>query len=167
MTYRVAKAFRILSMAVFAQLCLSIPESLADNLASQSNLVASAEQLASQSLVRRANKGDVEAQAELGRLYLTGALFPKNYSEAFRWLELASQKGSVQAQIDLGLMYYGGIGVTQSIFDAYVWFNIASALGSSVAVEKRELVGGHLTEKDILTAQTKSREWLLRAGYTK
>lgn len=52
-------------------------------------------------LLKLAEKGDLNSQTELGRLYYD----KENYDEAFKWLEKAALSGSAEAQYLLGQYY--------------------------------------------------------------
>ncbi len=75
---------------------------------------------AEQWLRKSAEQGHVEAQTELGMLYLM-----QENSEAERWLLLAAQQGSTVAQGALGEMYQSGIGVPVDEEKAAYWFQQA------------------------------------------
>jgi TPR repeat protein len=52
--------------------------------------------------------GDADAQYNLGRLYLDGALGRKDSRQAARWLNLAAEKGHTPSQAVLGQMLFNG-----------------------------------------------------------
>lgn len=79
---------------------------------------------------KRAEKGDVAAQAELGStLYFKD----KNYKEAFMWTKKAADGGSAKAASELGLMYLNGEGVAQNDHEAARWFQAAIDRGEKSA----------------------------------
>lgn len=75
----------------------------------------------------KADKGDAEAQFNLGMIFLEGTEIPKDLEKGRMWLERAAQSGFAKAQFNLGVMYYQGIdGVKQNLPKARVWFYEAS-----------------------------------------
>lgn len=69
-------------------------------------------------LGNRANRGDIEAQYDLGMKYALGynqALFqvPQDYSQAAYWLEMAANNNHSKAQFKLSELYFYGLGVNQ------------------------------------------------------
>ena len=73
----------------------------------------------------RAKNGDTEAQYELGLIYHDGKEdegVKRNYSEALRWLHMASDNGYAPAQCMLGMMYYNGDGLLENYEEAFNLF---------------------------------------------
>lgn len=58
-----------------------------------------------------AERGDPEAQYELGTAYYEGQGVAQDLSEAAWWWRQAAEQGHVKAQFNLGVMYYEGNGV--------------------------------------------------------
>ena len=50
-----------------------------------------------------AEKGDSEAQINLGMMYYRGQGVPQDYLEAVTWYRLAAKQGNPFAQLDLGM----------------------------------------------------------------
>ncbi|MCL2663490.1 MAG: sel1 repeat family protein [Oscillospiraceae bacterium] len=98
-------------------------------------------------ILGRANNGDIEAQYQLGKLYLFGSLEEQNYTVqksyqieendydyAVGWLEKAAEQGHTGAQCTLGLCYYCGYRFTKENEKlAYRWFEEAAKQGYSIA----------------------------------
>lgn len=61
-------------------------------------------------LVTLAENGDVESQATLGQLYLSGEYVDKNIEKAKYWLDKASLKGDINAKINLSYLYANYLG---------------------------------------------------------
>lgn len=53
------------------------------------------------------NKGDAEAQYEMGNLFRTGRGVNKSYTEAVRWYQLSASQGNTGALFSLGMIYEG------------------------------------------------------------
>ena len=66
----------------------------------------------------KAEKGDAEAQDDLGVMYYKGQGVPKNDAEAVKWFYKAAEQGNAGAQYDLGVMYDNGRGVPKSFGEA-------------------------------------------------
>jgi hypothetical protein len=64
-------------------------------------------------LLKRAETGDADAQAELGQLYASGQGLPKNAAHAAELFRKAADKGIASAQYGLGKLYEQGDGVPQ------------------------------------------------------
>lgn len=81
-----------------------------------------------------AKQENVEAQSELGQLYLSGKSETSNrYQEALTWFKKAADKGDQLSQYYLGLMYYQGKGVKKDYNQAFDWFTKAAAAGNEQA----------------------------------
>lgn len=80
-------------------------------------------------LVKEANEGDPFAQHELGLRYLIGRGFPKDTTEAVRWIERAVESNLPAAKFNYGIMQRNGIGVEWNPFAAYKNFKFAANAG--------------------------------------
>ena len=78
-----------------------------------------------QQVKKDAQKGNVDAQALLGLMYLT----QKDYTQAFDWLKKASEQGNAEAQYGLGLLYFNGTGTTQDKSKAFDLFRKSADQG--------------------------------------
>ncbi len=76
-----------------------------------------------------ANKGDAEAQNNLGLLYDKGEGVAQDYNQAVSWYRKAAEKGFAAAQNNLGLSYAKGQGVPQDNKRAVSWFRKAADQG--------------------------------------
>ena len=76
-----------------------------------------------------AERGDVEAQKALGRMYLDG----QDYAEGVRWYRLAADQGDAGAQGLLGAAYANGQGVPQDDAKAIRWWRLAADQGLALA----------------------------------
>ena len=84
-------------------------------------------------LEQQAQKGDAEAQYNLGEMYAIGRVVPKNYAQAHKWFRLAADQGNTDAQYILGLMYEEGLGVPQDYAQAVKWYRLAADQGYASA----------------------------------
>ena len=62
-------------------------------------------------LERAANKGHLEAQYQLGRLFYLGTSLPRDFAQSAKWFRAAAMQGRPEAQFNLGLLYAAGQGV--------------------------------------------------------
>ena len=82
---------------------------------------------------RKAQKGDVEAQYDLGVMYAEGQGVAQNYGEAMKWVKKAAKKGNAEAQYKLGWMYAAGKGVSRNPGKAEKWYRKAADRGHIAA----------------------------------
>src|SRR5580700_11852186 len=77
-------------------------------------------------LLESAQKGDAEAQFELGKNYETGRIgLPKDLAQAQHWYCEAASQGDPYAAASLGILFNFGKGVKRDYFQAYVWYERA------------------------------------------
>ena len=90
-----------------------------------------------ESLRKRAEEGDADAQFSLGLMYSTWNLGvpPQNYAEAMKWYRLAAEQGHANAHNNLGCMYACGQGVPQDDAEAAKWFHRAAERGCLTALK--------------------------------
>jgi uncharacterized protein len=74
-------------------------------------------------LRQRAEKGDAEAQAHLGRMYYLGKGVPTDDNEAAKWFGLAAEQGNTGGQWGLGVCYLLGRGKPKDYSEALKWFH--------------------------------------------
>jgi serine/threonine protein kinase/TPR repeat protein len=103
-------------------------------------------------LQQLAQRGNVEAEAKLGRLYLDGRGVERNADEALRLFRSAAGKGHADAQFRLGEIYEAGQAVTQSYYLAYFWYSVAARHGHGQANRLRMRVGPRLQPAEIQQA---------------
>lgn len=76
-----------------------------------------------------ADKGDSEAQYQLGVMYHEGTGTPRDYSAAMWWYKVALLKGNSKAKFNIGVMYSEGHGVPQDYEEAAKWYREAAEEG--------------------------------------
>lgn len=74
-----------------------------------------------------AEKGDANAQYNMGLLYALGQGMPRDYGKAAEWYRKAAGQGVAAAEYNLGVIYANGQGVPQNITEARQWFLKAAA----------------------------------------
>jgi TPR repeat protein/Ran GTPase-activating protein (RanGAP) involved in mRNA processing and transport/predicted Ser/Thr protein kinase len=77
-------------------------------------------------LQEQAEKGNAEAQAELGWCYENGIGVEGNIQTAAVWYQKAAEQGDVDAQASLGRCFLNGLGVKQDSVQAALWLQKAA-----------------------------------------
>jgi TPR repeat protein len=80
-----------------------------------------------------AERGDADAQFNLGRMYDRGEGVPQDYARAVSWYRKAADQGDADAQLHLGVMYALGHGVAQNYVQAVSWYRKATAQENAAA----------------------------------
>lgn len=83
--------------------------------------------------LRKAEKGDMYAQATLAFIYAKGEDTEKNEQEAAKWYQKAAEQGHLNAQFNLGVIYAKGRGVEQDYNKAFMWYQKAAEQGDVTA----------------------------------
>ena len=79
-----------------------------------------------------AEKGDDDAQFNLGLMYDRGEGVAQDSAEAVKWYRLAAEQGNPIAQNSLGGFYYSGIGgVLKDHSEAVKWYRLAAKQGDN------------------------------------
>jgi TPR repeat protein len=78
---------------------------------------------------REAQAGEVNAQRNLGAMYLQGYGVPRDPTQAFTWFKKAADAGSRDGAYQLALMYEAGRGVPRDATQATAWYKKAALLG--------------------------------------
>ncbi len=106
-----------------------------------------------------AEKGDAEAQNNLGVMYSYGDGVPKDYAEAVKWYRMAAEQGYADAQANLGFAYLTGYGLPKDYVQAYMWSKLAGARGNKMARRNRDIAAKRITRALIIKASRMAREW--------
>ena len=85
------------------------------------------------SLTALAEKGDANAQNELGVRHYSGQGVKKNFNEALKWFTKAAAQEHPKAQYNLGVLCEKGEGVIENDKEAVKWFTKAAAQGFAKA----------------------------------
>ena len=75
--------------------------------------------------LQAAERGNAQAQNNLGLMYETGRGVRQDDAEAVRWYRQAAEQGYAEAQYNLGAMYDSGRGVRQDLHLSKEWFGKA------------------------------------------
>lgn len=98
-----------------------------------SPLVAQQPRVDEKDLRTWADRGDADAQFELGLRQLTGEGVKKNDKEGVEWIKKAAEQKHVRAQFVLGSLYEDGLGVEKSEPKAFEWYRKAAENGFPAA----------------------------------
>jgi len=112
-------------------------------------------------LKTKAEKGDAEAQYELGICYQAGTGVPKDEKEGVRWFKLAADQGHAKAQFCLCNSYDFGVGTEVNYEEAYMWGLLAKMNSAHEGVMLEPLMktlDKKLTQEQKDTAQKKATE---------
>jgi len=104
---------------------------------------------------KKAEKGDVEAQFQLGTHYI----FISEWSEAAKWTHMAANQGDRRSQSNLGTLYMNGLGVPKDFVEAYAYLNLA-AVNYVNDRELRDKLEEKMTPSQIEAGQKISKELL-------
>ena len=99
--------------------------------AAQSSGQNSPRQKAIADLKEVAYAGNVNAQVQLGVIYLTGDGVTKDDKEALKWLRMAGDQDNPLAERYLAEMYFKGRGVEADNAEAAKWLRLAAAQGDA------------------------------------
>lgn len=100
-------------------------------LLAQSAEQASARKKAIADLREIAYAGNVNAQVQLGVIYLTGDGVAKDDVEAVKWLRMAAEQDNALGERYLAEMYFKGRGVTADNAEAAKWLRMAAEQGDA------------------------------------
>merc|ERR1712232_1168837 len=78
-------------------------------------------------------QGNTDAQCDLGVLYFTGEMVPKDQARAMELLKKASSKGDADAQYNLGVIYHQGDLDQRDESKAAEFWSLAAAQGHTRA----------------------------------
>jgi len=78
------------------------------------------------SQLKAAQKGDKQAQLEVGRMYEKGRGVDQDMKKAVAWLEKSAAQGQPTAKAELGTLYFEGDGVAANYSKAFVLLSAAA-----------------------------------------
>jgi len=82
---------------------------------------------------RKADKGDAQAQLQLGSMYAQGEVVRQDPRKAVKWHRKAAEQGLGEAEYHLALDYSHGFGVKEDSAEAFLWFRRAAQKGVAEA----------------------------------
>jgi TPR repeat protein len=86
------------------------------------------------------DRGEADAQFNLGIMYARGLGVGKDIAEAWRLFQLAAAQGNAPAQFRLGVRSAQGWGVQQNFVEASQWYQRAADQGDTLTVSRRTAV---------------------------
>lgn len=78
-----------------------------------------------------AERGNVNSQFNMGRMYQDGLGVPRSDPTALTWFRRAAEQGHIPSQLQVGQMYRFGVGAPQDYKEAYHWLRTAAEQGST------------------------------------
>jgi hypothetical protein len=107
-----------------------------------------------------ADRGDAEAQYQMGVRYDEGESVQKDDAQAVQWFQRAADHGHVDAQAHLGAYYWAGRGVPEDLSKAYMWSMIALAGGDENSKSRLEGLASQMTRSQVSAARQQAEEWI-------
>ncbi len=93
----------------------------------------SAEQTTFEQMLSEAERGDAQAQFQIGELYDAGKGVRRDISQAFKWWLESANQGYGPAEHNVGVAYVAGLGVTRNREEAVKWLRRAAEKGDLLA----------------------------------
>jgi TPR repeat protein len=87
---------------------------------------------------RLAKRDHVEAQYQLGMLYLFAKGVEQDAAQGISWLKEAANNGSYIAANELGRIYLSGMGVVIDEKEAVKWLELATKIGEQIEGEAED-----------------------------
>lgn len=109
-----------------------------------------------------AERGNAEAQHNLGLLYESGLGVEQNYREAAQWYRQAAEQGDADAQASLGVLHETGDGVAQNYAEAAQWYRKAADQGDASA--QNNLGWLYETGHGVTRSKTEALKWYRQAA---
>ena len=118
-----------------------------------------------QTLTRKAEEGNVDAQLSLGYMYLYGdadAGVTSDYEQAFKYYSMAAAQGDNIAINNLGSLYYSGVGTKRNPYKAAILFAKAADQGNVEAAVNLAFL--YLSGSGIQQDSTKAMNYFAKAS---
>jgi len=106
-----------------------------------------------------AEKGHVEAQYNLARLYATGSGVTRDQEAALHWMRAAASQGYAPAQARFGMRYAAGNGIPQDHRLAYFWLTLAYLHGDKRVEKLRAAEAQKLTPDVVAATEHSAQNW--------
>ncbi len=113
-------------------------------------------------LLQAAQRGNPNAQFQMGDLYMTGHGVMRDPAAAAAWYRAAAQQGHPVAASNLGVLYAEGRGVQQSDAEAANWFRKAADAGDIGG--ENNLGSMYLAGRGVAPSDTLGAKWILAAA---
>jgi len=115
-----------------------------------------------------ADRGDANAEYELGRMYHHGRGVPQDDAQAAFWCQKAADQEFAKAEYAIGDMYYYGSGLEQNYGNALVWFR--KAAGQNLPLAQYAIASMYYHGFGVPQSYAEALTWYKRAadqGYAK
>lgn len=109
-----------------------------------------------------ADRGDADAQFELGLRLITGEGVKKNLEEGVKSVEKAAKQKHLRAQHVMGSLYEDGVGVKKDLAKAAEWYRSSADLG--FAMSQHSLALMYEEGKGVKKDPAKAAEWFKKAA---
>ena len=106
-----------------------------------------------------AQKGDPEAQINLGFMYYCGLHVKKDHKKAAELYLKAANSNNMNAQFSLGTLFENGEGVKQNLLKAYFWYSLAEKQGDKDAKKLRQELERKLSANAVKKAKQSLKKW--------
>lgn len=124
--------------------------------------VAQAQTVDEKELRNWADRGDADAQFELGVRHITGEGLKKDPQAGASWIEKAAKQKHLRAQHVIGTLYEDGVGVEKNLAKAHEWFRRAAELG--FALSQHSLAILYEEGMGVTKDPAKAAEWFKKAA---
>jgi len=105
----------------------------------------------------KAERGEAQAQKDLGTVYSKGELVKQSYREAAEWYRKAAEQGHAAAQHALGELYEAGQGVKRDEAEAAKWYRKAAEQG--YALGQYSLAVLYVTGSGVTANEAEALKW--------
>lgn len=109
-----------------------------------------------------AERGDADAQFELGLRLITGEGVKKNLEDGVKFIEKAAKQKHLRAQHVMGTLYDDGVGVKKDLAKAAEWYRSSADLG--FALSQHSLAVMYEEGKGVKKDVAKAAEWFKKAA---
>lgn len=116
-----------------------------------------------EALRQLAERGNADAQFELGVRLLGGEGLPKDPARAAEWLQKAAAQRNLGAMNAMGTLYEEGVGVPKDEKKAFEWYEKSANYGFPLA--QLNLSECYESGKGVAKDEAKAVEWLERAAH--
>lgn len=109
-----------------------------------------------------AERGDADAQFELGLRMLTGEGMKKNEKEGVTWMQKAAEQKHLRAQFVMGSLNEDGVGMPKNEAKAFEWYRKSAENGFAAA--QHEVAMAYDLGRGVKVDPVKGTEWLQKAA---
>lgn len=141
---------------------MKLPAFLLVCLMSLSTLLHAQQRVDERELKGWADRGDADAQFELGVRQVTGEGMEKNPKAGAAWIEKAAKQKHRQAMHVLGTLYQDGLGVKKDLAKAHEWYQKGANVG--FAISQHALGVLYEAGEGVTKDEAKAAEWFKKAA---